>query len=45
MVNVLFIVHILRFPPSRFLARKNMLETWTRGFADQVAAVMLTECL
>ena len=30
MVNALFIVHILRFPTSRW-ARKNMLEEWTEA--------------
>ena len=48
MVNLLFFVHILRFPPFS-LARKNILEKWTKalvwGSADRVAAVILTECL
>ena len=35
MVNLLFIVHILCFPSSR-LARKNMLEKWTKRVVSGV---------
>ena len=45
---MLFIVDILRFPPSR-LTRRNMLEKidknmYCQGFAYQVAAFIFTEC-
>ena len=44
MVNVLFIVHISRFPPSR-LAPKNMLEKWTNICSVGGLQIRWTGCL